>query len=379
MFMKLHPNIHVSLQSSSSKYYYTKLLTELATGSGPDVFLIGDTDVPTYVHAGVIANLTPLFQHHTFGLNVKKYYPNVLNVGKLNGQIYYIPKDWADESVEYNVTMFKKAHLPLPKPGWTWAQFIQDAKKLTVVKNGRVVQWGAELPGTWLRAGLEYFEDAFGAHVLSPNGKTASGYLNSPQSIRAITYYLNMYRKDHISPTPTQMAGYANVDLFETKRVAMEPTGPWSLSTYQKVPGFKFGVAPMPLATPRSKETTTVFWSGWAVNKRSPHLKAAEELAAFFASPWWENEDKDYAMDAQKGPWISQSTKRLPDLSVYFKEEPFIKPLEPTQTLNWTKDVNPALTDMIEEAILKPKSSIPALVKAATQQIDQALKSTYGG
>ena len=378
-FMKLHPNIHVSLQSSSSTYYYTKLLTELATGQGPDVFLIGDTDVPTFVDAGVVANLSPLFQHHAFGLNASKYYPNVLNVGKVRGKIYYVPKDWADESVEYNVTMFKKAHLPLPKAGWTWAQFIQDAKKLTVVKNGKTVQYGAQLPGTWLRAGLEEFEAVFGGHVLSPNGKTASGYLNSPTSIRAITYYLNMYRQDHISPTPTQMAGYAHVDLFETGRVAMEPTGPWSLSTYQKVPHFQFGVAPMPRLTPKSKPATTVFWSGWAVNKRSPHLKAAEELAAFFASPWWQYKDKAFAMDAEKGPWIAQSVKTLPQLKVYFKQEPNIAPLEPTKTQNWTKDVSPALTNMIEAAILKPHSNIASLVRTATNQIDAALKSTYGG
>ncbi len=378
-FMKLHPNIHVSLQTSSSTYYYTKLLTELATGNGPDVFLVGDTDVPTFVNSGVIENLTPLFNHHTDGLNASKYYSNVLNVGKLKGQIYYIPKDWSDEAVEYNVSMFQKAHLPLPKAGWTWAQFVKDAKALTIVKNGRTVQYGAQLPGTWLRAGLEQFEATFGAKMLSPNGKTVSGYLNSPKSIKAIEYYLNMYRVDHISPTPTQMAGYANVDLFETKKVAMEPTGPWGLSKYQKVPGFKFGVAPMPSLTPTSKPVTSIFWSGWAVNKHSAHLQAAEELAAFFASPWWENEDKAYAMDAQKGPWIAESVKQLPELSVYFKEERDVTPLIPTQTLNWTKDVNPTLTNLIEEAILKPKSSIPALVKAAVPQIDELLAQTYGG
>ena len=377
-FNKLHPNIHVHLQMSSSAYYYSKLLTELATGTGPDVFFVGDTELRMFVHAGVVQNLTPLFRHHTYGLNATKYFPKVLNVGKFNGKIYFIPKDWNVEAVIYNVKLFQEAHLPLPKAGWTWAQFIRDAKALTVVKNGHVVQWGSILPGNWLRAGFELFEPTFGASPLSPNGQTASGYLNSPQSIRAITYYLDMYRVDHISMTPSQETGFGSADPFEMGKVGMEIGGSWPLATYYKDPHLKFGVAPDPLLTPKSKVVSTVFWAGAAVNKRSPHLKAAEELAAFLSSSTWQWGDSKWAMDAEKGPWIAATEKRLPLQRVFFQQASAITPLEPKLTFNWLKDVSPALSNMIQEGILKPKSSIPALVKTATQQIDQALAKTYG-
>ena len=49
----------------------------------------------------------------------------------VNGKVIGIPALVDNLAVVYNKTLFAKAHLPLPGPDWTWAQFLADAKKLT--------------------------------------------------------------------------------------------------------------------------------------------------------------------------------------------------------------------------------------------------------
>src|SRR5690349_23219656 len=57
-FEKKYPNIKVQLESVPQDYG-TKLLTQLAAGTAPDVFQVGDGDVAKLVSKGVIDDLEP--------------------------------------------------------------------------------------------------------------------------------------------------------------------------------------------------------------------------------------------------------------------------------------------------------------------------------
>ncbi len=370
-FEKLHPNIRVQIDSVSSQYYEPKLLTQLANGTGPDLMLVGDSQVHGFVASHQLLNLNPMLR--PYHINPSHFYKSVWHVGMLGGKVYFVPKDWSDEAVLYNKTMFQKAHLPFPKAGWTWQQFAADAKKLTLVKNGVTVQYGAQLPGTWLRAGIEAFAGAWGGRLISPNGKTVNGYLNSPQTKAAIRFFLNLYNVDHVSPTPTQMAGYGSTDLFLTNRVAMEPTGPWNVSQYEAKPGFHFGVAPMPQG-PAHKPYTMIFWAGWAINKHTHHLKQAKALLAFFASPTWAKIDSHWAMPGLIDRSIVAQQEKNPGLKPFYAQAPHALPLEVTAPLNWVQDVEPALQTMIETATVNPHTNLNQLINQTVRKIDAKLK-----
>jgi multiple sugar transport system substrate-binding protein len=370
-FEKEYPNVRVNIESVSSTYYQSKLLTQLASGAGPDLMLVGDSMAHEFVSSGQLLNLNPvLSQYH---INPSHFVKAVWDFGIFGGKQYFITKDWADEAVLYNKTMFTKAHIPFPKAGWTWQQFAADAKKLTLTNSkGVTTQYGAELPGTWLRAGLEAFAGAWGGRVISPNGKTVKGYLNSPKTEAAIKFYLDLYNVDHISPTPTQMASYGSINLFETGRVAMEPDGPWDVSQYDAKPGFQFGVAPMPLG-PTGKPYTMAFWSGWAINKNTAHLTQAKELLAFFASPKWAQIDAHWAMPALKNAAAEKIFEQTPYQKAFIAVENTALPLEVKAPVNWSQDVETPLVNMIESATLKPKTNIAKLIGQTVTKIDGLL------
>ena len=55
------------------------------------------------------------------------------------------------------------------------------------------------LPGNWTRA-VEPFVFQNGGDVSSPDGTKTSGYLDSPATVEAIQYYVDLYNKYHVSP-----------------------------------------------------------------------------------------------------------------------------------------------------------------------------------
>lgn len=375
-FEKIHPNVKINLQSDTSTYYETKLLTELANGTAPDIFLVSDDEASELAHSGQLEDITGLVNNHTYGINSANFFPRVWQTGKFDGKYYYIPKDWADASVLYNKTLFKKAGLAYPQSGWTLQQFIQDAEKLTISQNGRTSQWGVQLPGTWLRPGLEYMESAYGAQMISPDGKTVDGYLNTPQSEQAIQAYIDLYTKDHISPSINQMNGFGNLDLFMTGRVAMEWTGPWNVGEYLKDPNLDFGVAPMPVG-PTGKPVTQMFWAGWAVSAKAQHLQTSEELLGFFASQQWAQIDSYWGMPALQGPAANALQQREGAMRTYFSQVDDLQPIISLNTINWVKDCQPPLQDLIENMTEKPGLNLQQQVPQVVGQIDNNLTSTF--
>ena len=60
-YMKENPGVELVAQSppGTSSDYLQKVLTQVAAGSPPDVFQIGDGDVAPFAREGRITNLTP--------------------------------------------------------------------------------------------------------------------------------------------------------------------------------------------------------------------------------------------------------------------------------------------------------------------------------
>src|SRR5205823_1455309 len=140
------PNIKVQLESVPQDYG-TKLLTQLAAGTAPDVFQVGDGDVAKLVSKGVIDDLEPYMAADKMDKSI--FFEGVYNVGVVNGKTYLLTKDFSPLVLYYNKDMFKKANVPEPKDGWTWTDFANTAKQLTVRAGDKVTQWGVQLPDNW--------------------------------------------------------------------------------------------------------------------------------------------------------------------------------------------------------------------------------------
>jgi ABC-type glycerol-3-phosphate transport system substrate-binding protein len=81
--------------------------------------------------------------------------------------------------------MFDAAGVADPDDTWTWETFRDAAKKLTTPGK----QWGVQLPDSWgdlvWYRGISPIIYQNGGTVLSEDGKTTTGYLNSPEVVEA--------------------------------------------------------------------------------------------------------------------------------------------------------------------------------------------------
>jgi multiple sugar transport system substrate-binding protein len=256
-----------------------KQVTAIAACTAPDVFMLGDGDVRWFEDKGALANLTPYMKKDKF--STSQYIKGTLAIGTSHGKIYALPKDYSTIAVYYNKDMFKAAGVPFPKAGWTLNQFRADAVKLT--KNGN---YGASLSGDWVRE-VDPFVNELGGHLDNSNGTKTVGFMDSAATVKAIQWWVDLFLKYKISPTPAAAKSLGIGDLFASGKAAMNVTGIWpSLGTagYPRTLKFNWGVASFPTG-PKAKHVNTICWAGFGMSNTSAHKAQGWGLIKYMAGP----------------------------------------------------------------------------------------------
>lgn len=124
-FEKTYPSIRVKYANvGAGNPEYEKLLTTIKAKQGaPDVVQLPYSELSTIAATGGLMNLAK-----EGALAYKRYFePWSWGLVSMAGGVYGIPQDAGPMALAYNITIFKKYHLTVPR---TWAQFERDAKTL---------------------------------------------------------------------------------------------------------------------------------------------------------------------------------------------------------------------------------------------------------
>lgn len=291
-FETAHPNIKIEIQELDA----TKLAAELATGDAPDVLRIsGAFETPGYVIKGVAMDLTDMINSSSV-IN-KDDMLSIDNVfrfdGKTIGQgpIYGLPKDWSNDfTIWYNKKAFEAANVPLPDPKTplTWPQVMDLAKKLTIKKDGKIIQYGLAA-NEWGKTEpnfnnlLQYLQSA-GVSYSSPDNSSVD--FNKP----AVKDYINMWVnavKSNYGPNSVNGDKTSGGDLFLDNKVAMMLNGYWysgglRSSDKAKTHLSDFGMLPAPLAPGGKRVSPTMGATGGIINKATKHPKEAFTFFEWF-------------------------------------------------------------------------------------------------
>jgi multiple sugar transport system substrate-binding protein len=258
----------------------TYIVTALATGTAPDVWSQDASSLAAIAATGqlldmnVCRDLVPEF-------DFERFFPSVLALhqGFEPGATYGVPNDFTPMVIYYNPESFERAGVPLPtEANLSFDDFLELAQRLTLDAEGRnaldadfdrdnVEQYGYRVrrfPLDWM-----HWLWGNGGAPISPDGTTASGYLDSPESIEVLTLLRDMVTVYGVSPTPGALdalqASLGFLDLFLTGTVAMFPRGHWELIGLQANANFEPGrvrVMGNPYATERA---TVIFESGFVI------------------------------------------------------------------------------------------------------------------
>jgi multiple sugar transport system substrate-binding protein len=178
----------------------------------------------------------------------------ILDSAMSDGKLLILPYSASPIAVLYDKNLFDAAHIPYPQNDWTWEKFREISMKLKL-KSTPIFY--SPLSLDLLMAGTE-------RGLLSPNGDTSIGYMDSPEAIRAIKW-LNGYLHELKASTINYEANCIGMcfSFFGEQ-----------FSRYQARSTNNLGIAPLPHFE-NGKRGNRIFFQGFVISRKSKHPEAA--------------------------------------------------------------------------------------------------------
>jgi multiple sugar transport system substrate-binding protein len=126
-FAKLRPGIKVNVEVISWNDTLNKMVTAVASGTGPDVVQLYTGRTSQLYATDAFVDLTPRIAE--FG-GRDAYFPGAMHYGVYNGRVYGIPWGGDSRAYYYRPDRLQKAGIAAPNNKWTWDDMIRILQKL---------------------------------------------------------------------------------------------------------------------------------------------------------------------------------------------------------------------------------------------------------
>ena len=352
-FEKLHPGVTVEDVPVPYDELHQKLITAVAGEQLPDLVRADIGWVPELANLGVLEPLSDtMSDFQTFADAV---YPGTLATNLWKGTYYGLPLDTNTRVMLYDASFFERAGVPVPTTVdelVAAAPALKEAGAYAFADNG-AGGWNM-LPWIW----------SAGGDITDPDVTKATGYLNSPESVKGIQTLVDLYNKGYMPDIILGGdGGLATSDGLATNKYATILDGPWMYPIFEsQYPDFTVSAEQVPAGAGGS--ISVVGGEDIVMTKQSTNKEAATEFLRYLLS-----EDAQLAM-AKVGqmPVLADLGSQLTDINAYYA--PFVEQLQTarprTVTPAWTQ-IDSILQDEIRSAFRGEKTVQEALDEAASQ------------
>lgn len=340
-----HPELRVQLEPISGGDYYTRLLTQLASGQPPDVVQLGDDSLGSFVGRNCLLPLEPK--------RASDFLPAVLapGISPGDGRTYLWPKDFTPLACYLNARLFREHGVELPGPDWTWDEFVELGRRF---RDRGVV--GALVPGP-RSSFLEYLAALEGGRFVDFEG---------PACERAVDRLQQLYREG-ITPPPNELGTFdAGNNDFQEGRAAMRISGRWPLPGLRQNPRLELRVLPPPRGRARAN---ILYWAGLGIPRQS---RRSEEARAYLRLATSSRGYREWAM------WGLPALRELADVqarddleAVFLGEMQWVAPRAFQSDPRWGELGGPALQRLHEAAILFPRRPSAGLLDSQRRRLEQ--------
>lgn len=359
-FEEAHPNIDVQLDSFPFAEYHQKISTAFAGGDAPDVFWM-DVRTASFAEQGA---LLPLDDYIT-DENRADYLASTWEEPTWEGQTYGVPMHQLTEALYVNTEIAEAAGIALPQSlaeAWTWEEFVDVATQLTSRSGDQTDVWGFGVQRQlqdWSVLPVVYQN---GGEVLSDDLTQATGYLDSPETEEALSWYGSLFTEHEVisvEPIP---------DGFQTGKIALFQAP----STFRPVldndfPDLQYTIVPL-----FREDRCSVMTGGWNVS-----------IAASTANPDAAWQLLDWITNEKHAEWVEKSgylpaRHSLIEAESKFQEYPWNIFMEQLQECPATRPATPMYTfffDTFKQAItdIAIGQDPQASLSTAAQKLDAEL------
>ncbi|OGS21676.1 MAG: hypothetical protein A2252_11770 [Elusimicrobia bacterium RIFOXYA2_FULL_39_19] len=273
-FESKNPNIKIRFEPVSGQAYGQKLLTMFASNTAPDVFSLEAQNLPSFIKRNAIVPLDSFIEKDK-SLDVNMYYPAILEEFTWGGKIYSFTDSMSPSVVYYNKDLFDKAKIKYPSGNWTWNEFLEVAKKMTIKdERGIVKQFGAALYDN----DVLYFVKAWGGSLWNKD-KSKCVY-DTPESRAGLQFLIDMILKYHVIPDLKDSSDQGSYEIFEGGRAGMFVGGRWYTVSFRKAK-VNFGVCELPKGKIRISPIST---HAWVISSQCKFPQQSYEFIKYFCS-----------------------------------------------------------------------------------------------
>lgn len=358
-FEAQHPNIKVEAQAVPYNEFRKKLLTAIAGGTAPDLIRSDIIWVPELAHMGALVPLDELMPD--FDTYKEKMFPGPLSTNYWQGHYYGLPLDTNTRILMWNKEMYDAAGVEGPPT--TIDEFLAVCEKIKALgedkycfADGGTYGW-AVLPWIW----------SFGGDITDPEMKTASGYLNGPNTVAAYEFLKMMLDEGYLHP------GILSGDVdtgggFANDQIANLLEGPWMPAIFEaQFPEKEIHWALMPAG--KGGSISVVGGEDIVMFQQSQHKEAAAEFIRFMLSSEVQLTMAEVGQVPVRTDVIDEAVQKQPYFALFFEQLKTAKARLPHP--NW-----PRIEDLLTstgQAILRGEKSAQEALDELAPQVDELL------
>jgi len=279
-FTESNPNVTIEFINivDGGPWGRDKLQQMIAGGTAPDLMMLNTGQFEAFGSRDALANLEERVAAEQYDLGI--YWPAAVDGCRIDGQLYGLPKDISDHVVYINTDLFEEAGVEIPTNEWTWDEFRETAKALTLDKDGdgAVDQWGTSINNAaW----------SWGAFVVSNGGQILNEdrteiLLNSDEAKAALEFYYGLLTTDEVSVPPgTLPQTPGSGDQFLGGITAMHMAGPWFRPGLVENKPFNWTIRLFPRVPGGEAPTSILYTDQWAMSSTTDNPDEAWELLKF--------------------------------------------------------------------------------------------------
>lgn len=249
------PDVKINVLQVPFNDIYNKYRTDVAAGSGPDMFIAPNDSLGDDARAGLVADITDLLAGKLDGVN--KLGVDGMSV---EGKIYGVPESMKAVAFWYNKDL-------LATPPATTDELLKLMKDGTPIS----ISYGCYHDFGWF--------SAFGGKIFDENWKVIAD--QGTGVVDALNFLKSMYDVSKANGWPKNDS--EGLAPFVEGKMAAITNGNWAMGDYKKALGDKLAVTALP-AGPVGPATPFLGIDGYYINPNSQNKEAAIKVALYLTN-----------------------------------------------------------------------------------------------
>lgn len=252
-----HPDIEIELRHiPSPTEYRTRLATEFAAGSPPDVSLMNYRRYASFAGNDLLEPLGPYMEASQV-ISTDDFYEVTIDSFMWQGELMCVPQNISSLVVYYNQDLFEAGDVPLPANDWNWDDFVQTARALTrdLDGDGSIDQYGLGVDPSLFRLAPFVWQNE--APLVDNDENPRRLTLTRPPSLEALQWFVDLRQVHGVAPSRVEEAAQDSESRFIGGTTAMFLNSRRGTPTYREIERFTWDVAPLP----RGKTTAGILHS----------------------------------------------------------------------------------------------------------------------